>query len=185
LYCCYKEVRIINNTFFRNQSFALADRNKKYWKRRFGDLTPENMEPYYHQLDLRRIGDVDDEGLAYLLTSVKGVNMLDLNETDITNESIKLITRLEYVQELRLKGVHALDNRCIDDLNKLTGLTFLHVNHTGITIDGLLQLSNLKALRTLLFSANDEESIREKILQLHQLLPECELVMNSKPQYFE
>lgn len=163
----------------------MANRNKKYWKRRFGDLTPENMEPYYHHLDFRRIGDVDDEGLAYLLTSVKGVNMLDLNETDITNESIKLLTGLEYVNELRLKGIDALDNRCIAYLNKLTNLTFLHVNHTGITIDGLLQLNNLKALRTLLFSANDIDSIHTKILQLHQLLPECELVINSTPQYFE
>jgi hypothetical protein len=163
----------------------LANRNKKYWKRRFGDLTPENMLPYYHQLDLRRIGDVDDEGLAYLLTSVKGVNMLDLNETDITNESIKLITKLEYVHELRLKGIDALDNHCIDDLNKLTSLTFLHINHTGINIDGLLRLQHLKALRTLLFSADDEVAIQDKVLQLHQMLPGCELVMNSKPQYFE
>jgi hypothetical protein len=163
----------------------LANRNKKYWKRRFGDLTPENMEPYYHHLDFRRIGDVDDEGLAYLLTSVKGVNMLDLNETDITNESIQLLTRLEYVNELRLKGIDTLDNRCIDDLNKLTTLTFLHVNHTRINIDGLLRLQDLKALRTLLFSADDEAAIQDKILQLHQLLPQCELVVNSKPQYFE
>lgn len=163
----------------------MANRNKKYWKRRFGDLTPENMQPYYHQLDLRRIGDVDDEGLAYLLSSVKGVNMLDLNETDITNESIRLLTRLEYVNELRLKGIVVLDNDCIDDLNKLTSLTFLHVNHTGINIDGLLRLHHLKALRTLLFSADDVDVIQHKILQLHQLLPECELVVNSKPQYFE
>jgi len=143
------------------------------------------MEPYYHQLDLRRIGDVDDEGLAYLLTSVKGVNMLDLNETEITNESIKLLTRLEYVHELRLKGVHALDNRCIQYLNELPSLKFLHVTHTGITIDGLLQLTNLKALSTLLFSANDVDAIQHKILQLHGLFPDCDLVINSIPQYFE
>ncbi|HSC54288.1 MAG TPA: hypothetical protein VLC98_11720 [Phnomibacter sp.] len=160
-------------------------RDKKYWKRRFGDLGPETIEPYYHHFDLRRFDNLDDEGFAYLLTSVKGVNMLDLNETEITNESIAILPRLEYVYELRLKGVYGIDNGCIPDLNKLDQLSFLHVNHTGITIDGLLQLTNLQALRTLLFTADDAESIREEILQLHALLPQCELVVNSKPQYFE
>jgi hypothetical protein len=62
-------------------------RNKKYWQRRFGIL---NTEPYHHHFDLRQIPDLDDEGFAYLLTYVMGINMLDLNETDITNASIAL-----------------------------------------------------------------------------------------------
>ena len=85
---------------------------EKELKRRYGQLA-ESMEPYYHQLDLRPFDDLDDDAFAYIMTKVKGVNMLDLNETEITNESIKLLTRLEYVNELRAKQCRNLDNGCI------------------------------------------------------------------------
>jgi hypothetical protein len=136
---------------------------------------------YYHHLNFRCIEDFDDEALANEMRNVTGVNMLDLNETDITNESIKLLTHLAYVNELRAKECQYLDNGCISDLNKLTSLTFLHVNSTAITIDGLLQLNNLQQLKTLLFSADDVAGIKEKLLQLKLLLPQCEIIINSKP----
>lgn len=158
-------------------------RNQKYWKRRFGNLE-DNAEPYAHHIDLRRIDDLDDEGFAYLLTNVKGVNMLDLNETEITNASIKLLTGLEYVKELRAKGCW-LDNACITDLNKITSLEFLHLKNTAITIDGILQLHALTNLKTLLFSADDVEAIKEKMLQLKAMLPTCEFVIDGKPYYFD
>ena len=127
-------------------------RNIKYWKRRFGTA---NTIAYHHHFDVRQIPDLDDEGLAYLLTNVKGVNMLDLNEIEITNATIALLTKLEYVNELRMKGCVDIDNNCIADLNKIASLQFLHVKNTGITIDGLLQLTALTKLTELLFSADD------------------------------
>lgn len=78
-------------------------KDQKFWKRRLGN--PGDMEPYYHQLDLRRIDDLDDIGFAYIMEGVKGVDMLDLNELEITNESIKLLTGLEYVKELPLAQI--------------------------------------------------------------------------------
>ena len=59
-------------------------------KRRYGRLA-ESMEPYYHHLDLRPLTELDDDGLEYILAKVKGVYMLDLNETEITNKSIALL----------------------------------------------------------------------------------------------
>jgi|GEM_PF-1814378 len=158
-------------------------RDKKYWQKRFGN-PDRKPEPYYHHLDLRPIDDLDDEGFAYLMAGVKGVNMLDLNETGITNESIRLISGLEYVHELRAKGCGLLDNGCIPDLDKINSLRFLHVRSTGITIDGLLQLSSLTKLETLMFSAEDLASIKEKLLQLKLILPGCELVIDAKRYYF-
>ena len=140
-----------------------------------------SISGYYHHLDFRSIEDFDDEALANELRNVNGVNMLDVNETDITNESIKLLTHLEYVNELRAKECRYLDNNCISDLNKLTSLTFLHVKSTAITIDGLLQLNNLQQLKTLMFSADDVAGIKEKLLQLKVMLPLCEIIINSKP----
>ena len=58
-------------------------RNKRYRKRKLGDLA-ESIEPYYHHFDPSQIIDLDDDGFAYLLINLTGVNMLDLNETEIT-----------------------------------------------------------------------------------------------------
>ncbi|MEO6252016.1 MAG: DUF6678 family protein [Ferruginibacter sp.] len=157
-------------------------RNKKYWQRRFGSLA--NVQPYHHHFDLRRIDDLDDEGFAFLISAVKGVNMLDLNETEISNESIRLISTLEYVKELRIKGCHKIDDGCVADLDKITSLEFLHARNTSITIDGLLKLENLSNLKTLMFSAADVEAIQEKLIQLKAMLPHCDLVIDSKPYYF-
>jgi hypothetical protein len=161
-----------------------AAKLQKELKRRYGKLA-ESMSEYYHQLDLRSFDDLDDDAFAYIMAKVKGVNMLDLNETEITNESIKLLTRLEYVNELRAKQCRNLDNGCIDDLNKLTNLVFLHLKSTAITIDGLLRLNSLHHLKELIFSADDVESIKEKMLRLKALLPGCEFTINSKPYIFD
>lgn len=160
------------------------NKNEKYWKRRFGNLAGK-IEPYYHHFDCRRIDNLDDEGFAYLISEVKGINMLDLNETDITNQSIKLLTKLEYVKELRAKGIHALTDDCIEDLDKINGLEFLHVKNTGITIDGLLKLNGQQQLKTILFSADDVEAIKDKMLQLKTMHPGCEFIIDGKVYYFE
>jgi hypothetical protein len=160
-------------------------KNRKYWKRRFGGETAGDSAAYHHHLDFRRSDDLDDEGLAYLMTDVKGVDMLDLNETDISNESIKLLTGLEYVKELRAKDCRYLDNDCVENLNQMPSLEFLHFKNTAITIDGLLHLTNLPYLKVLMFSATDTESIKEKMVQLKNQLPNCDFTVNSKPWIFE
>lgn len=158
-------------------------KSNKKWKHRFGNLNGK-VEPYFHHLDLRRIDDLDDEGFTYLMASVRGVNMLDLNETEITNESIKLLTGLEFVKELQVKGCR-LDNTCIPDLNKITSLELLHLKHTAVTIDGLLHLHALTNLKTLLFSADDVEAIKDKMMQLKAMHPNCEFIIDGKPYYFD
>ena len=155
-------------------------KRQKELKRRYGQLAA-SMEPYYHQLDFRPLSELDDEGFSYLMGKVRGVNMLDLNETDIGNDSIRLLTGLEYVKELRIKGCRQLDNDCVRFLNQIHGLEFLHVKNTAITIDGLLQMAPSANFRTLLFSADDPDQIAEKIDRLQQMLPQCELVVNGKP----
>lgn len=157
-------------------------KNAKYWKSR---IKPVNTTAYYDHYDLRPLDDLNDDGLAYLLTNVKGINMLDLNETEITNASIALLTKLEYVVELRLKGCTDLDNECIADLNKITTLQLLHIKGTSITIDGILQLTNLINLKKLLFSADDVEAIKDKLLLLRNVLPNCEFVVDDIPYLFD
>ena len=156
---------------------------KKELERRFGKLS-ESMIGYHDHIDFRMLDNFNDAAFAYLMEKVKGVNMLDLNETDITNESITLLNNLEYVNELRVKQCN-LNNDCADDLNKLTSLVFLHLKNTNITIEGLLRLKNLTNLKTLMFSADETVTIKEKLLQLKTMLPQCEIVINSKTYYFD
>lgn len=161
-------------------------KDHKTLKRRFGNFIDANKAAYWHHFDLRPIDNLDDEAFAYILTGigVKGITMLDLNETEITNQSIQLLTGLEYVKELRLKGCHRVDNGCVAYLDQIHQLEFLHLNGTGVTIDSLLQLKSLSTLKTLLFQANDPGSINQKMLQLRDLLPGCEFVINSRPYSF-
>lgn len=161
-------------------------KDHKTLQRRFGNFIAGNKAEYWHHLDLRPIDDLDDAAFAYILTGVgaKGINMLDLNETEITNESIRLLAGLQYVKELRAKGCRRLDNGCIPYLDQVRELEFLHLNGTGVTIDGLLQLRLLTTLKTLLFYDNNPEAIREKMLQLRELLPGCEFIVNSRPYEF-
>ncbi len=157
---------------------------QKELKRRYGKLA-ETMEEYYHHLDLRSLDDLDDDVFAYIMPKVKGVNMLDLNETGITNESIKQLTKLEYVNELRLKGCTKIDNEAVPFINQLTQLTFLHLNGTGIDIDGLLGLTSLPLMKQLLFPSEALAPDAGKMRQLRKQLPVCEFVVNSKLYEFD
>jgi hypothetical protein len=150
----------------------------------FGNMA-KSMDAYYHQLDLRAAEELTDEAFAYIMTNVKGVNMLDLNEAEIGNESIELLTKLEYVKELRIKGCHQVDNGCIDALNRIRDLEFIHARYTGITIDGLLLLTAHPNMKTLMFSNDANEDLREKLLQLRSIMPACEFVIDAKPYYFD
>ncbi|MGS0747631.1 hypothetical protein [Halpernia sp. GG3] len=95
------------------------------------------------------------------MKNVKGVIILDLNETDITNKSIKILNNLEYTNELRTKECRYLTYDCTEDLNRLKTQNFLHLKNTAITVHGLLKLKNLINLKTLMFSAEDIPSIKE------------------------
>jgi hypothetical protein len=158
-------------------------KSQKELIRRYGNLA-ENLLDYQNHIDFRFFDNFNDEAFLFLMKNVKGVNMLDLNETDVTKESIKFLTNLEYVNEIRAKECENLTDDCTEILNQLPTLTFLHLKNTKITIDGLLKLENLKNLETLMFSENDILSIKEKLIQLKLMHLNCELIINSKPYFF-
>ncbi len=153
-------------------------------QRLYGNVA-DSLVGYIDRIDFRFFDDFDDEAFKFLMRNVNGVNMLDLNETEITNESIKFLTILEYVKEIRAKQCRNLTDDCISDLNKLSDLTFLHVRSTEITIDGLLQLDQLKNLKTLMFSSEDVLNIKHKLIQLKLMHPNCEIIIDAKAYYFK
>lgn len=139
---------------------------------------------YEDHLDFRGLPELNDDGLFHYIKNLRGINMLDLNETEITNNAIEMISKLEYVTELRIKGCENIDDKCIADLNNIKSLKFLHLKDTSITIDGILQLKDLTDLTTLLFSVDDTAVIEDKMLLLQEMLPNCNFVVNSVPYTF-
>lgn len=140
-----------------------------------------DMEAYHDHLDFRRVDDFDDEAFAYVMPKVKGINMLDLNETYIGNKSIALLCQLEYVKELRIKGCDAVDNDAIPFIRQINELEYLHAKDTGITIDGLLKLGPSDTFKEILFSHEGAEDISAKMAALIRLMPNCRFVINGKP----
>ncbi|RYY70379.1 MAG: hypothetical protein EOO13_06760 [Chitinophagaceae bacterium] len=157
----------------------MAKQNKRL-KWRFEKMA-NAMLPYYHQLDFRLVDDFDDEAFAYVMPKVKGINMLDLNETEIGNVSIERISKIEYVKELRIKGCKAVNNEAIPFINDVPQLEYLHAKGTGITIDGLLQMKPNEHFRELLFSDDAGEDIAEKMARLKTILPNCRFIIDGKP----
>lgn len=138
------------------------------------------MEPYYRQLDLRPLSDLDDEAFAYIIQAVKGVEMLDLNETEITAESIRLLANWEYLKELRLRGCRQIDNDAIPYFREIKELELLHLKGTKVTINGLLQLGSLPRLKTLLFSDEEPELLVDRMREMEKLFPNCEFIIDGK-----
>ena len=134
---------------------------KKELKQRFVKMAA-SINCFCHHLDFRSLEDFDDEAFAYVMMNAKGVNMLNLNESDITNESIQLFTRLEYVNEIRVKGCHLSNNDCVIHLNKLTTPRILDLVGTVVTIDGQLNLTGVPNPKLLTFSTDNTNDIQEK-----------------------
>ncbi len=137
------------------------------------------LPAHLNQVRMRLWDNVTDEHLELLVCNLKSVNMLDLDETEITIEGIAHLTLMENITELRLKGIRQLDNSCVVHLNKIKGLELLHIRGTSINLDGALQLDNHSKLKRLLISDDEDEPAQERIEQLRNLMPDCEINVNK------
>ena len=120
-----------------------------------------------------------------MMSRIKSIKYLDLDEADITNKGINHLTQLDHIKELRLKGITAIDDGCMESLSKLKGLELLHLGGTSVTLNGLIQLGSLQNLKVLLLSLTATEEIRIKMLELKKLLPGCEFIFNYKSYLFD
>lgn len=156
---------------------------QSFWATLFAVDIPaqyDEVPPHLDHVRMRLWDKVIDEYLELMVTQVRSINMLDLDETDITNEGIEHLAKLDFIKELRLKGIRNINDDCIVHLNKIKGLELLHVRGTSITLDGALKLDALKELKQLFISDKNEESDPEKIKQLRELMPDCEFVVNGQ-----
>lgn len=160
------------------QLLKLQRREREFWKS-FGIDDPEQVPPQYHRVDLR-CTRISDEELGLMATRIKRIEMLDLNDTEITATGIENLVVLEHLAELRIKDCAQIDDSAIPHLSQLKGLRLLNIKGTRITINGLLGIMDAKALEELYFTSSGREDISEQLQQLQQILPTCRLVVDGK-----
>jgi hypothetical protein len=153
---------------------------KYFWKRQFNISRLEDVPTEINRYNFRDT-EVDDEWLFWITARVKVIHQLDLDNTLVTDESIRYLSKLESITELRLKGCHSISNACLGNLNKLTGLELLHLQGTAVSLNSIHELKALKNLKMLLLSSDEsEEIILEKAAILKGIFPFCEISLTGK-----
>ena len=141
---------------------------------------PDGIPTHLERVNFRIWNHVDDEQIEMMVTHVQSINMLDLDETNISNYSIQLLTKLSFIKELRLKGCGEIDDDAMPHINHIKGLELLHIDGTSISIKGVLQLRADHPLRMLLIGVDDPEQHQEELTTIAQRFPDCELIVNHK-----
>ncbi len=160
------------------QLLKLQRREREFWKS-FGIDDPEQVPLAYQRVDLR-CTRISDEELALMATRIKRIEMLDLNDTEITAIGIENLIALEHLAELRIKDCAQINDSAIAHLGLLKGLRLLNIKGTRITLNGLLGITGATTLEELYFTSSGQEDISEQLQQLQQILPACRIVVDGK-----
>jgi hypothetical protein len=85
-----------------------------------------------------------------LLSELKSLNSLRLNDTNITDEGFKEVGRLKNLKLLLVMSTNITD-AAVKELRGLENLEQLTLDRTSVTGEGLTELKNLKKLKSLNF----------------------------------
>jgi Leucine-rich repeat (LRR) protein len=151
-------------------------KERRFWKTKFS-FGLKNIPEYIDHLKLRDEYFTNEE-LCFITKRVREMEKLDLDNNKIDDEGIPCLTKIKGLKELRLKSLDLTD-KCVEILCELENLELLHLGGTSVTCDGILKLSKLRKLKLLL--ASPEKVDEQKLDQFLTKLPECKLVINSKP----
>lgn len=152
---------------------------EKYFWWHFGHITDSKNIPTELPAFTSIDSLVDDEYIGMLAAKVSIVKYIYLKETRITDEGVRLISGFKQLRSLTLMKHENITKDCLPYLNKLTDLEYLDVWKTKIRLEDLGALTNLKNLKELYVSPNDEEdesdqdTILEKIIKAEETLPNC------------
>ena len=153
-----------------------SKKERRFWKTKFS-FGLKNIPEYIDHLKLRDEYFTNEE-LCFITKRVREMEKLDLDNNKIDDEGIPCLTKIKGLKELRLKSLDLTD-KCVENLCELENLELLHLGGTSVTCDGILKLSKIRKLKLLL--ASPEKVDEQKLDQFLTKLPECKLVINSKP----
>ena len=150
---------------------------RKKLKRPEGKLTEADLKKVTH-LDLRGtkiLGatEITDEGLKEVakLQQLTSLNLRD--NTKITNTGLKEVAKLEKLTWLHLSNT-VITNADLKELAKLQKLKSLNLNSTQITDAGLKELAKLQKLELLFL--NSTKVTKAGVAELKKALPNCEIL---------
>ncbi|UEG49656.1 hypothetical protein LK994_13520 [Ferruginibacter lapsinanis] len=158
-------------------------KEEQFWSSFAFFNVPKNLETipsHIERVNFRIWDHVEDEQIEMMVQHIRSINMLDLDETDITNYSVQLLSQLDCIKELRLKGCREIDDAAFPHLNNIKGLELLHLGGTSVSINGLMQLSVNHNLRMLLVSIDEPEKHHSDLTTIAQRFPNCELIVNHQ-----
>lgn len=160
------------------QQLKFDKQEKAFWIKYFNNPPePKDIPKYVKHLSFRSC-NITDEEIYFLTCRVECIDMLDLDDAYITKDTIKFLTKLKRIQELRLKGCTELSNDCVVHLKKLNGLHLLHLVGTNITLEALTGMDNFSNLKKLFISTDIKQDITAHMQRLKQELPLCKFYVN-------
>jgi hypothetical protein len=156
----------------------LSKEEKKFWQRHYRIEKSADI-PQEMNAVLSIDSDLDDDYIFHVTSRVPIIRAFDLENTDITDEGIKLISKVKHVEKLELKDSRKITKDCLQYINHLKELTILNLMKTSITPDDVLVLKDLQNLKELYLSSDEDETYySEKANQLKEVLPDCEIYIN-------
>lgn len=162
----------------------LRGAEKQFWWH-FGQITDSKNIPK----ELPGLSSIDssdgDEYFAMLVAKVSVIHSIYLKETLVTDEGVKLISNIQRLKSLTLMKHENITKNCLPYLNKLADLEYLDIWRTQIRLKDLSVLTNLKKLKELYISPDEEDkdnwdAILEKVIEIEPLFPGCEIYVDGR-----
>ena len=100
------------------------------------------------------VGELDDS-ICARLAAIASLEEVTLSSTVVRGEQLGRLQGLEALVSLKLEGCMSLTTEGVRQLNQLTGLKRLHLNHTQVSDEKLLLLSDLAQLEFLDLRVNE------------------------------
>jgi hypothetical protein len=127
---------------------------------------------------------LDDVGLIYV-SQVTTLENLDLQDTRISNQGLRVLESLPRLRILRLKGNPQLSNDGVPHLLRLKSLVDLQVHETSIDQYGLKQLAVMDNLRDICVEVWNNNYSFEMLLELSSRMPQCRILAKGRGEFYQ
>ena len=156
----------------------LTKSEKKFWQRHYRIEKLANI-PHEMKGIVSIDSDLDDDFLFYVTSRVPIIRAFDLENTDITDEGVKLISIVKHVEKLELKSSKQITKACLTYINNLRELKLLNLMKTNISLNDITILKDLPNLEELYMSSEESDEFNfERVIQLKETLPNCKVFIN-------
>jgi hypothetical protein len=127
---------------------------------------------------------LDDRGL-HVVAGVTTIAHLNLQDTCITNQGLRVLAHLPRLTSLRLKENAQISNACLPYLLTLTQLEDLQIHETAINQDGLDQLTVMASLRDICISVYRGNYSFDRLLALSTRMPQCAILAKGHGTFLQ